>query len=397
MGKKSKVISGFLLIVFITSVTLCVLGATGQATSLPLFKDLSQNSVFGQTSQYTITVVDSSNPPRPISGAQIYVWNDYDQDYTSYAGYTDQWGQKTYGAWEGTQIEVSYNGVYTTATFPNQPQSVYIVLPVTVNTTPPPTSPPITQTTYSLIVDVAPARTGTVSIDDGNSYSQPTYPSGTSITIKAFPIISDYVFSNFVINGQTVNTSPYTFTITKDTTITANFISTAPTPTMQPTPSPAPSQIIRLSMDNNAVSITVTNNQEVWFKIETIPSLGAVEGDLEAYIGNQFISGHNFYTDAATGLGLTNANPGITALPYGATELHWRVVINGQASNTVTTKIGPNPTVTETLGPAYSSTPTLSPTIPPSPPINDVNSETAIVSGIIAIFSGLSLAWYLKK
>jgi len=71
-------------------------------------------------------------------------------------------------------------------------------------------------------VSVAAVGNGTVKIA-GNESEPGTYEVGAQVTVTATPA-SDSVFQNWTVNGEVVSTEQsYTFTVSADQVLTANF------------------------------------------------------------------------------------------------------------------------------------------------------------------------------
>src|SRR3984885_11741483 len=77
-------------------------------------------------------------------------------------------------------------------------------------------------TSNTVTVLIAPRNSGAVVIGEG------PYADGSSATLSASTTNDCYVFENWTLAGQpaktgTVTNNPYTFTVTKNETVTANF------------------------------------------------------------------------------------------------------------------------------------------------------------------------------
>lgn len=387
MAKKSKLLNGVLLTVFITSLVFCGLGATGKATSLP-----GLNSLYPSFSPITFMVIDNQGNLIPnvdllwfngetdpsyqymLSNPQTYPNPVPPPNQWLYAGSTDQYGYWHMIGYSGQQYKATYNGVTGYGSTSGSSECV-IVIPIfvgaTAQPTPTPTPAPTAtpQPTYQTTIEAKGLPDGLKwgIIVDGKPA---VYSQTTSITVSVTNGLHDYTIVN-----------PVGYVADSATQQLATWGNGGVYPWQFSQIAPSQTQQVSLMVDDS----TPDNGQTVYFTVSTNPHQVNVECKLHAYINGQEVAfnGVEGAFTAANGMALLSAAPNSPVMT-------WKVTIAGATSNSVTTTINsPNP--------SGNPTPTVNPT-PTPPPEVDINSEIALASGVLAALTAIALAFYnLRK
>jgi hypothetical protein len=213
------------------------------AVSVSSYKGASQ-SIYPQSSMYMVSIVDSSG--YPVANAGVYILDS--SSSWAFMGNTNGWGQAAFSGWQGIQVQARYNGVSANGVLMDQPQTLTLSLPITVQHVATPQPTPHVQT-FNFIVQSSPDQSGIIGITDAatGGMNQGSYPAGTVLTFNAVPAISGYRFHHYTVNGEFYSSDATTTyaTIAGETTVIGYFMpvdDTTPTtnPTAQPTAHPTP-------------------------------------------------------------------------------------------------------------------------------------------------------------